>query len=273
MVLSRFVFIFALIFEILYGFQSLAIESGYINDIKTEKEQHYTEIFLISDPIPKIPSLHDRIFNPELTKEFHIKYMEQFGNIDTDSLTYRDPRYAEIYDNSASGVNINSDPTSIAARKTFGEYMVKRLTEWHVDHYIKEDPQMRPVYEVKEAISHAEVKINPETKLNLEYSLAGNALDVKFINSYLESKVTIYMDPGAFGPSTNTENKLFLSKQIDKKTKLSLTATSNDGIASFEVLRAIKGNMSANLLESTHFKDQGLSPRETRSTVGFSNSF
>ena len=260
-----------LFFGILYGIQVFALSPGYITDIKAEHEESYSEVFLFTQPPPAPTNLKDKIFNPELTKEFQKKYIDQFGAVDTDALTYRDPRYAEMADDLRPSIDVEQN--SINARRQFGEYMVKRLTEWHVDHYIKEDPQMRPIYEAKEKISHAQVQVNKEIKFDLQYSLAGNTLDIKMINPYLDSKLTMFMDPSAFGPSSNIENKLFLGKDLNKKTRINVTATSNDGIATLELLRKIRGNMSANILESTNFKDQGSSPRETHSAIGFSNSF
>jgi hypothetical protein len=271
MTLRRIFRILLPIFWILYGIQGFALDSGYIQDIKAEKDEKYYEIFLFSEPPPKATNLQDKIFNQELTKEFRKKYIEQFGSIDADSLNYRDPVYAGFSDDNRAGVI--ADQNSINARAAFGQYMVKRLTEWHVDHFIKDDPQMRPIYEAKEKLSHTEVKFNPETKLEAQYDLSANTMDFKLINPFMDSKVTVYMDPSAFGPSTNIENKLFLGKQLDKKTRVNVTATTNDGIASLEFLRSIRGNMSANIISSTFFKDQGISPRETHTAVGLSNSF
>jgi len=106
-----------------------------------------------------------------------------------------------------------------------------------------------------------------------EYSLAGNTLDVKVINPYLDSKVTVYMDPTAFGPSTNIENRITLGKQVNYNTRVNFYATTNDGIATLEFIRTFRGSMSANFVTSTFFNETGASLRQTVVAVGFSNAF
>jgi hypothetical protein len=268
--LGSFFFIFCWIF---YGIQCAALDLGYVQNVQAEKQEKYYEIFLFAEPPPKpLVSLQDKIFSAELTKEFRRKYIEQFGTVDTDSLNYTDPTYAGFGDDN-SHLQSTADQASLDARAAYGQYMVKRLAEWHVDHWIKDDPQMRPIYEAKEKLSKTEVKLNADTKMEAQYDLSANTLEVKFFNPYIDSKVIMYMDPSAFGPSNNTENKLFLGKQINSKYRVNVTATSNDGIGTFEIVRKLRGNMSTNILSSTFFKDQGITVRQTSTVVGLSNTF
>ena len=266
---SKFYTIF--IFICLYVMHSSAANYGYTNDIKAERENIYEEIVIFPPQVSGSKNLNEKIFNAELSKEFRTKYIQEFGTVDTDSFVYRDPKYAEMADDNRRGVS--TEVANNNARRNFGDFMVKRLTEWHVDHYIKEEPQMRPIYEAKEKISNIKVEINKETRLDIKYSLAGNTLDLNIINPYLESRLISYMDPSAFGPAQTLENRLFLGMQINPLLRFNLYVAENDGIATAEVIRAFRGNISTSLSSSSWFKATGLSARETRTSVGMSTTF
>ena len=243
----------------------------YLSDLTKEHDESYQEIFLFSEPAPSSTELSRLIFSPELTREFRLKYVEQFGTVDADALAYRDPKYAEMNDDNRASPT--ADQASINARQTFGEYMMKRLLDWHLDNYMKSNSNLRQVYEAKDKISHAQVQINPQSKFEMQYSIAGNFVDFSFLNPAMDAKVTMFMDPGVFGPANNIENKLLIGRQLDLKTRVNVSATSNDGIATLEIVRHLRGNLSTNIIGSTWFQAAGISPRETRSAVGLIDKF
>lgn len=251
--------------------QAWALSFGYTQDVPAERDSNFEEVVIYLPELATLKTPSFKILNTELSKEFRTKYIQQFGTVDTDSFTYRDPKYAEMSDDNRRG--IVAEQASVVARRNFAEFMVKRVTESHVDRYIKEDPQMRPIYEVKEKISNVKVEINKETKLDIKYSLAGNTLDLNFINPYLESRLISYMDPSAFGPASTVENRLFLGKQITPRARINLYAAEIDGIATEEFVYVFRNGITGSFGSSSWFKDQGVSPRETRTSVSMSSSF
>jgi hypothetical protein len=252
--------------------QVLASSYGYTQKIKTERESKYEEITIfVPQYVLTHENLNDKLFNFELSKEIKSKYILQFGTVDTDAFIYKDSRYAEMSDDNRRG--IVAEKASIDAREAFAQYMVKRLTEFHLDRFIKEDPKMRHVYEVKEKISNVKVEINKETKFNLQYSLAGNTLDFNLTNPYLDSRYISYMNPSNFGPTSPIENRLLLGKQIYPQLRINLYAAEFDGIITGEIVRNFKYNVTGSFVSSTWFKTGGMSPRETRTAVNVSSSF
>lgn len=267
-----FYFFITVVFALLGSKELCAavLSSGYTNNIQEEKNQHFYEIFLFSYPNLEKKNLRDLIFNADLSREFKQKYIEKFGTVDMEALTYRDSRYAEMWD---TRVDPQAQLINSQKRKEFAEFMVKRLSEWHIDNYVKSEPQMKVIYETKEQISHAEVAITPESKFDVQYSLAGNTLDLNYINPYADSKLTVYMDPRAFGPSGVKENRLFLGKQIDKKNRINTILMEKDGFATFEYIRVLFHNLHGGISSASWYKKEGYSPRETRTSIGISHSF
>ncbi|GIL16665.1 MAG: hypothetical protein BroJett040_04160 [Oligoflexia bacterium] len=243
---------------------------GYISDVKTERAERYYEIFLFVTPPPNETKLTEVIFNRELSKEFRSKYQEKFGRVDSESAVYQSSRFD-------MNENLKNRPLAIEAelkeRRQFGEFMTKRLTEWHVDNYIKSKPQMRKVYELKEKLSHMEVEVTKESKMDLRYSLAGNTLDVIYDNPWIDSKLAVEMDPGAFGPSQVQENRVWLGKNLNKKTRVNTNVATEDGIFTLEFIHMFKENLAGLMGGSTYTKPEGKTPRESKVALGLSHSF
>lgn len=246
--------------------QGEALPNGYVSDVSAEKSQKFYEVYLFVSH-PKEPSLHDMIFNP-LTKEFKEKYREKFGTLDTESLAFR----------SSTMGGTNQYPYMVeeeqAKRKSFAEYMTKRLMEYHVDNYMKTQPQMKPVMEVKEKIQNVKVEVTKEVRVNVQYNFAGNTADVILDNPYCDSKLSLEMDPSAFGPTETQETRIWLSKDLTSSVKANSNVALTDGIAYGDLTRTFpKQNIATSLGLSNYFRNAGTSPRELKYILGFSHVF
>ncbi len=244
---------------------------GYLTDVKNEREQRFYEVFIFATPPSKPTLLSDLIFNAQLSKQFKDKYREKFGQIDTSTIIYQPTKFSVLDENRGAGLQIETDNQ---ARREFGDFMVKRLIEWHVDNYFKTDPSMRPVYELKERLSHVQVEVTKETKLSGQYSFSDNSLDIILDGPLFEtSKLTLLMDPKQFGPGPISDEKLYLAKALSKKMKVVTTATAVDGIATAELQRVLKANWTSTAGVAAAFKDGGPTARETRWLVGLGHSY
>lgn len=165
-------------------------------------------MFAVADPAQ--PPLKDVWFNHQLSTEIRSRYVDQFGSVDTEALVYRNTRYAEMNDKAPDQSSFDATRTQ---RRQFGEFIIKRLLEWHVDNEMKSKPELQRAYEIKQALSEVSVPVTPDSKLEVHISIAGDTIDVLYLNPYLNSKYMI--DP------TKAENKFILSKPIDKKQMLS----------------------------------------------------
>ena len=123
---------------------------GYVADIRTEREQVSENLVWVQQPAQD-QDLRDRIFNQTLSREFRERYEQRFGQTEIERV-FLAPNRTSYY-NDAYGVK--GTPQEISdERRRFGEFMMRRLAEWHVENYAKTDPSARAVWEAKERISN-----------------------------------------------------------------------------------------------------------------------
>jgi hypothetical protein len=249
------------------GALAAAGHPGYVVDVVSEKSQNFREVYLYTPAPRRDATLHELIFNP-LTQEFRESYRSRFGELDTSSINYR----------SAAMGGTNQTPNMIeqenTKRKDFAEYMTRRLIEFHFDNYMKSQPQMKPVLEVKQKIQNVKVEVSKEVRVNIQYNFAGNIADIILENPYGDSKLAIEMDPKAFGPTTPRETRIWIGKNLKSHLRANSSLAIQDGIASADLTRTLRGSHFATTFGvSSFFRSSGTSARETKYIVGFSNSF
>jgi hypothetical protein len=195
---------------------------GYLSSVR--EERHWREVEMVLLPArgwnARDSALMGRsIFDTKLTKEFETQYELKFGRTEAERNLDNSSRYSML--ETPGGEYESIDAYSDRQRK-FGEYMVRRLTEHHVDQWAKSNPDVRPVYELKDRIQNVSVQMKKGYKLRLHYSLSGNYVDAKVENPYnIGSKVTFQMRDGGFGPSRVERTILGLEYPWSKTIKLS----------------------------------------------------
>lgn len=254
--------------------QNLSAYPGYTNDVEAEKAERFYEVYLFAPP-PAQTSLKDQIFSP-LTKEFQNRYVEKFGVIDTDALNYKPMNYT-AFDN--IGADSVQQQQASDERKDFGNYMVRRLMEYHVDNYVKTDPQMRPIYDTKQKLQDVKVQVNDSVKLNLQYNFSSNIADFYVNNPWVESKMSFEMSKGSFGPSSVQEYRIWLNKQLTTSLKWINQIAVDDGIATTQLYKTVFKNIGTSVSLSTYFHGNhgdlltdGLY-RENKLALGLSHTF
>lgn len=247
-----------------------ALPYGYLSDVAAERGERFYEIFLFTEPAPRTARLSDAIFNRELSKEFQDKYRDKFGTLDTESIAYKQTDFSRLDENKGNNQKLE---TQSAERKVFAEYMVKRLAEWHVDNYIKSEPAMRPVYEAKERLKKIEVKVTKETKLEARYSFAGNILELIYDNPICDLRVISEMDPSAFGPTSPRENTYILKRPITTSLRAENSWTQTEGRGKLDFIKVHRSGMSTSLGMSAAYKAGGVTPRDSRLSMGLGYSF
>jgi len=183
----------------------------YTQDIKAERNSQFTEVILIPPHIEE-NNISKFIFSNELSREFQQQYRERFQT----QWQQTEITLQEMFTAYNSRVIQESQ-----RRREFAEFIVKRLTEHHVDKFIQSDPSMKTIYDVKEKLQNVEVKVNNQTKVNMNYSLSGNILELKFETPYFEESKVIYrMNPRSFGPSAPLLTEYRLTKALSSNRKI-----------------------------------------------------
>lgn len=238
--------------------------NGYTSNPRSEKKQRYYEVFLLLAPKEqKTSTLHEKIFDSKISKEFTDRYEQRFGSSVSERLLLN-PEHMDYYD-ARQGTYISAEEYT-EQQKSFGEYMMRRLTEYHFDNYAKTNEAVRPAYELKEKISQAKVKVGPSMSLDLKYSFSGNFMDVKILNPYMDARVV-----QEFSASTyeKPETRLFLGYALNPNTQLESSLLGVDGIFSLTTKRKLNDSMSTSLTGSTYTYRGGYTEREHRVACAF----
>lgn len=247
-----------------------AEREGYTSDVRFEKSQKFYEIYLSPPSQESKVDLHGFIFNAQLTEEFKVRYREKFGYIDKDSMNMPTTQFTSFDENRGRSAKIEADTRE---RRSFGEYMTRRLGEWHVDNYFKSDPTMREVYELKEKMSTMQVEVGQETRFDVHYSLADNSAEMVLKNPYCDSKLRVEMDPGAFGPGRILENRLYLGKQVHRNHYILGHFIEKDGLMRLEWWNNMAFGMQTSFSLSAPFKGEGYTPRESSVGAALQHAF
>lgn len=236
------------------------VRDGYIQDIQAEKNEQFYEVYMSPPAVSmNAADIRAKIFNAQLTNEFRDRWDQKFGYIDTDSLSYDADRFTNFNENR----NSVQDEQRLNDRRAFGEYMMRRLAEWHMDNYFKSDPSLRAVYEAKEKLSNVQVKVSEQTKVNVNYALADNSVEAKFENPNYDAKLRLEMDPGHFGPTNLYEEWLYFGKRLTKSLYVLGTYAYQDGLAQAEIQRAHSACFSTSWRVSTTTTSGGRTPRQS----------
>lgn len=253
-----------------WAVRNYAPHTGYTETIEGERETESRDVELVLPPPPIGLSWRDRIFNEKLSKEFREKYDEKFGRTNIEKIYYspnRSTYYNDVYGLKGTPQDISNE------RRGFGDYMVRRLTEYHVDDYLKNDPAARPIYEVKEAVSNIRVEVQ-QFRFDMQYSIAGNTFDLIVVNPYVKTaKLRLQMDPGAFGPSTIDDAIMELGRPITKTVAMSAYWSTGEGVLKLVTTKAMENNVSTSLTLSTFTNDSTRSVRESLYLAGVGYSF
>ena len=224
------------------------LKEGYILDVQEERWERTYELSLVRKPKQGKP-LHQKIFDPALKREFKQRYEQRFGFTDIDRNINTPNRYAEQEYTAGVWVTPEEDQR---LRQQFGEYMVKRLGEHHVDAYFKSNPSVRPVYELKERISKVKVKVRKGYNLRINYSYSGNYLNLRMENPFeIYTRVTLEMDPDNFGPSDIQETRLYLSYPVKKDLSVATDYRVEAEYLSLIGKKAVSRNLATTITGST----------------------
>lgn len=230
-------------------------KDGYTYDIVKERHTLVYEIPLVTRPKSDQVSLKKIIFVPRLTKEFKERYEQSFGYSDIQRNFAAPNQYAEQEYQPGVWVTPEEDQEK---RQAFGNYIVKRLTEHHVDEYFKSNPSVRPIYELKEKISKVDLEVKKGYKVHMRYSYSGNYLNLKIDNPYdVQSRITLEMNPDKVGPAEINETRLYFAYNLNPITTVSTDYTINDGDVSLIGSRYLGNNLVATITGIADVKSGG----------------
>jgi hypothetical protein len=243
---------------------------GYLSTTQSVENERYEEISdlpLIAPPPPTGPDLRSRIFNNQLSKEFRESYEDKFGRTAAERTYYAPNKYTYFDD----PYTLNGTPEDISGqRRAFGEYMIRRLLEYHVDNYAKNDPGVKPLWEAKEKLSNIKAEVQ-RMKFDARYDFAGNTLDVREEGPYFNSKLTFQMGGGS--PGGVGETIFSVSRGLTPTVGLEGRYYFTDGVISWITSKSLTPQLSSTFTVSTFTKPVGTTVRESLYLAGLSYTF
>ncbi len=241
---------------------------GYVSDVSSERNDDNRDLVWVQKPT-ELSSLQNRIFNEKLSREFRERYEQRFGQTEIERV-FLAPNRTSYY-NDAYGQKGTPQEMQDERRK-FGEFMVRRLAEWHVENYAKTDPQARVVWEAKEKISNYRVEV-ASFRIDAQYSISGNIFDIQMVNPFVRAKVSLLMNPDQFGPGPVDEALLSVFKQFNSRYAGEFRWRVTDGVISLIHYKPISRVWAGSLTTSAAIHGAGRSARETLWLLGIVRTF
>lgn len=259
-----------ILFSLLFSpvLKAAQLHKGYLDSVAEERRARTVELVIVEKPVDKDPPLKELIFDAELKSEFERRYTQEFGHTGIERNVEAPNRYDEFtYDNGT----VVTEEEDTFRKQRFGEFMVRRLTEHHVDQYIQTNPSTRQVYELKETVSKVKLEVKKGYSFKINYSYSGNTFAFELKNPVdLENQLLLIMDPDAVGPSTVEETLINLAYPVTRRVKLRTQYKFNDGIVDIIGERPIRPGMTASITGTTYTKEEGISTRQHRILFGLS---
>jgi hypothetical protein len=238
---------------------------GYVSNVKEEQNKRDIEMVLLEKPKePKKPP-KVVIVDDKLTKEFQEQYKLRFGQT-----------MAEQVINSSGGRNdeytyYNQQSVNILDyhryQRQFGEYMGRRLVEYHFDKWAKNDKSIRPIYEMKDKISNLNVKFKKGYKLKWKYSFSGPYMEASLDNPYdIELKIQAQMN----GIVSNPEEIVYSAGYpLTPRVRISALYKQYDGLYQIIATRQMTKHITTSITGSTDQRMTGPSVHQNLILFGF----
>jgi hypothetical protein len=238
---------------------------GYLFDVKDERNLRVIEMVMLERPKPAPKQLSDVIFNEKLSKEFQNQYERRFGSTQAEQILNTPSRSDEYTFSTGQNVTVTEHTKK---QRSFGEYMGRKLVEYHVDNWAKNDPDFRPVYQVKERVSNVNVNVRPGYKFKWKYNLAGPNMEFTLENPYnVETRIRVDMSGIVSEPDEAT---YILGYPVTNKVRISALYKREDGLYQLVATRKLTRNLSTSLTGSTDTSDAGSSVKQDLVLLGFS---
>ena len=154
---------------------------GYTDDVANEPRTDFPSFVAIPYQEEQSETLHERIFDDRLTKEFQIRYEEEFGRTAAEQFYNVPNPCTEFEYTPGTVVTVEEDSRR---QREYGNFVIRRLTEYHLDRYFKNSEDLKPVYELKEKASNVQLKTKQGFGVKLRYSLSGSSFRAQILNPY-----------------------------------------------------------------------------------------
>ncbi len=243
-----------------FAARQFEMHPGYLENVNGERNEIVEDVIVFAPPSDGKPELRAQIFDEKLTREFSDRYHAKFGYTEQQR-AYLAPNHHTYYQDQTSyrGTAEETD----AEKRRFGEYMVRKLGEHHLELYMKKDPKTRAVWAAKERVTNASMALGKGIKVSGKYNIAGKSADFVFKNPWLDAKMVLILSSGK-----SPESVFTLSRPITKTITAESHYKFEDNIVVLVGKKALSPVLMTTLTASTFTKDEGISRRESLYLAG-----
>jgi hypothetical protein len=218
---------------------------GYLFNVEEEKNKRDLEMVMLPPVPPPLPVKSAPLVDEKLSREFQDQYRYRFGETQQEQVINnpgRDDEY-QYYNSTSITVQVYAQ-----YQQQFANYMLRRTLEYDVDRWFKNDPRLKPVYDVKDRFSNLDVKVKQGWKLKWKYNLAGPSMELNVENPYkIECRTQIMMTGLISTPQDIIET---IGYQLAPRWHLSLVYKSAEFLEQVVVSRTITKHLSASVTAS-----------------------
>ena len=111
--------------------------AGYVSDIAVERESLSVEIAPVKKPQKYRRANPFVVFDSRLSRELRLNYRKQFGETAAEQNLQLPQRYEQVAYTNGVRVSFQQD---FDRQREFGNYVFKRLSEYHLDNFFKSNP-------------------------------------------------------------------------------------------------------------------------------------
>lgn len=167
---------------------------GYAEDLQPANEEVGEIMYSVDNPYRNDIKLSERMFDPTLKKDITTRYHEQFGRTEAEIIQTRTPYLNSNFSEGAS-ITFNEEEYQKQQQK-FGNYIAKRLVEYHFEKEAKDNPDLRGVYEAKQTLENASASVG-KIKIRARYRIASNSILTYIKNPWVNLEARFEMSGGS----------------------------------------------------------------------------
>lgn len=247
------------------------VHRGYVVSVEEERKQTFKPLIVRERP-EKPTQWTELIFTKKLKNEFKRRYSEKFGQTNLEQLISQPNRFTYY------GKNLNSEDQRLTPgtfrgdevqrqkeNRRFGNFMFRRLIEYHLEDYGRNQEVVQKVVRAKENLSKVRLQFSKKYKLKARYRISGNFLRLSFVNPYIKNRVLVDFNDRDFGPSgTETTVSLFFPKisGVRMETHYKVLEQSFTLVGKRRLTRtmsaSVTGKVNAGFLDGLDFRRQEL---------------
>ncbi len=169
------------------------LKPGYAQELNSENEEVGEILYSVDNPYKNELKFSEVMFDPTLKKDITQRYQEKFGRTEAEIIQGRTPYLTSNFSEGES-ITFNEEEYQ-KQQKKFGEYIAKRVAEYHFEKEAKNNPDLRGVYDAKQTIENASASVG-RVKIRARYRIASNSIIAYIRNPWVDLEARFELSGG-----------------------------------------------------------------------------